>query len=160
MNRATNLRGIGAIGLLAGAALAVSCGGGSSGGMMGAPPPPLQATLDSIQSNIFTPSCALSGCHAGSTPQMGQNLSAGMAYANILNVASTEQPSFLRVKPGDAANSYLYMKITGDARITGVQMPKVGGPLTADKIAAIRDWINAGAPPGSSGNGGGTGGGY
>ncbi len=128
--------------------------------MMGGPPPPLQPTLDSIQANIFTPSCALSGCHAGATPQMGQNLSAGQAYSNIVNVPSAEEPQYFRVKPGDAANSYLYMKITGDARIQGVQMPKIGGPLSADKIAAIRDWINAGAQPGTGSGGGGGGGGY
>ncbi len=144
------------------AAIAISCGGGGggySGGVMGSPPPPLGPTLASIQANIFSPSCALSGCHTGSSPQMNQNLSAGMAYSNIVNVPSTEEPQYMRVLPGDAANSYLYMKITGDARITGVQMPKVGGPLTADKIAAIKDWINAGAPPDTSGSGGGGGGG-
>ncbi len=148
MNATYGTRSIATTAALLAAALAFSCGGGGgySGGMMPSPPPPLQPTLSSIQSNIFTPSCALSGCHAGSTPQMGQNLSAGMAYSNIVNVPSTEQPAFKRVLPGDAANSYLYMKITGDARITGVQMPKVGGPLSADKIAAIRDWINNGAP--------------
>ncbi len=148
MNATYGTRPIATTAALLAAALAFSCGGGGgySGGMMPSPPPPLQPTLTSIQSNIFTPSCALSGCHAGSTPQMGQNLSAGMAYSNIVNVPSTEQPAFKRVLPGDAANSYLYMKITGDARITGVQMPKVGGPLSADKIAAIRDWINNGAP--------------
>ena len=130
------------------AAFAFSCGGGGgySGGVMSNPPPPLQPTLTSIQANIFTPSCALSGCHSGAAPQMGQNLSSGQAFANIVNVSSTEQPAFKRVLPGDAANSYLYMKITGDPRITGVQMPLTGGPLSADKIAAIRDWINAGAP--------------
>ncbi len=114
---------------------------------MQSPPPPLGPTLASIQANIFSPSCALSGCHTGSAPQMGMNLSSGQAYANIVNVASAENASFFRVKPGDSTNSYLYMKITGDARITGVQMPKTGGPLSADKIAAIRDWIDAGANP-------------
>ncbi len=148
MRAGLRIRGAGTAIAVFGAVFAFSCGGGggSSGGVMPSPPPPLQATLSSIQSNLFTPSCALSGCHAGSAPQMGQNLSAGMAYSNIVNVPSMEHPSFLRVKPGDAANSYLYMKITGDPRITGVQMPKVGGPLSSDKIAAIRDWINMGAP--------------
>ncbi len=133
--------------VLSASALSFSCGGGSSGGVMQSPPPPLGPTLASIQANIFSPSCALSGCHTGSAPQMGMNLSSGQAYANIVNVASAENASFFRVKPGDSTNSYLYMKITGDARITGVQMPKTGGPLSADKIAAIRDWIDAGANP-------------
>lgn len=145
---------ISAVAVLA-TALALSCGGGSSGGsaqmspggVMQPPPPAIQPTFTSIQANVFSQSCALSGCHAGSAPQMGMNLSSGQAFSNIVNVASAEQPSFLRVKPGDATNSYLYMKITGDLRISGVQMPATGGPLSADKIAAIRDWINAGANP-------------
>jgi hypothetical protein len=152
-------RGCGATAAVLVAALAVSCGGGgSSGGMMSPPPPPLEPTLASIQANVFTPSCALSGCHAGSAPQQGQNLSSGLAFSNIVNVPSTEQPAFMRVKPGDPDSSYLYMKITGDPRISGVQMPKTGGPLSAAKIAAIHDWIANGAPAGTSSGGGGGGG--
>ena len=149
MNRMMGTRVTGVAFVVLAAALALSCGGGggSSGGVMQPPPPPLQPTLASIQDNIFTPSCALSGCHAGGAPQMGQNLSAGQAFMNIVNVASAENSSFMRVKPGDAANSYLYMKITGDARITGARMPLTGGTLSAAKIAAIRDWINGGAAP-------------
>ncbi len=111
------------------------------------PPPTLQPTLASIQANVFSTSCALSGCHSGGAPQQGMSLVSGQSFANIVDVASAEQPSLKRVNPGDAANSYLYMKITGDARITGAQMPLTGGALSADKIAAIRDWINAGANP-------------
>ena len=99
----------------------------------------LTATLSSIQSNIFTPRC--SGCHP---PNQGQDLRAGKSFASIVNVASMEQPSLLRVKPGDPTNSYLYRKITGAAGITGSKMP-LGGSLTAAEIQAIHDWIAAGA---------------
>lgn len=126
-------------------ALAAGCGGGggSSGGVMS--PPPIQANLASIQANVFTASCALSGCHAGGAPQQGMNLSDGLTVANTVNVPSAESPTFNRITPGNAVDSYLFMKITGDPRIVGVQMPKGGAALSADKIAAIRDWINAGA---------------
>jgi hypothetical protein len=77
---------------------------------------------------------------------MGQNLSAATAYANIVNVPSAEEPSLLRVKPGDAAHSYLYQKITGALGIVGSMMPLSGGPLSANDMALIQQWINAGAP--------------
>jgi hypothetical protein len=114
---------------------------------MPSPPPPLQPTLASIQANIFSTSCALSGCHSGGSPQQGMNLSSGQSFANIVNVASAEQPALMRVKPGDSADSYLFRKITGAVGITGAQMPLTGGALTAAQIAAIRDWIDAGANP-------------
>jgi len=100
----------------------------------------LTATLSSIQANIFTPRCA--GCHP---PNQGQDLRAGHSFASIVNVASMEQPSVLRVKPGDPDNSYLYRKITGASGITGVRMPKSGAALSAAEIQAIHDWIAAGA---------------
>jgi hypothetical protein len=90
--------------------------------------------------------CAQVGCHGGANPQLGQNLAAASAYASIVNVPSVEKPSLRRVKPGDAANSYLYQKITGAPGISGSPMPLSGGPLTAGDIALIQQWINAGAP--------------
>ncbi len=96
-------------------------------------------TLSSIQAEIFTPICSV--CHP---PNQGQDLRAGHSYASIVNVPSNEEPSVLRVKPGDPANSYLYRKITGASGILGSQMP-LGGSLTAAQIQAIHDWIAAGA---------------
>jgi hypothetical protein len=94
---------------------------------------------------IFTQNCALSGCHATASPLAGnQNLSAGQAYGNIVNVASTEKPNFLRVKPFSSDSSYLYMKITADPRITGVPMPKIGS-ITPQQKQTIKDWIDQGA---------------
>jgi hypothetical protein len=56
-------------------------------------------TLSSLQTSIFTPRCAIDGCHAGSEPQQGMDLSAGKAYAHLVRVASTELPAFQRVTP-------------------------------------------------------------
>ena len=46
-----------------------------------------------------------------------------------------------RVIPGNAANSRVYLRITGQA---GLQMPPTG-PLTAEQIALVRAWIDQGA---------------
>ena len=46
-----------------------------------------------------------------------------------------------RIVPGNAANSRLYLRITGQA---GLQMPPTG-PLSAEQIAIIKAWIDQGA---------------
>jgi hypothetical protein len=122
---------------------AVSCGGD---GVVSQPPgPPGAPTLTSLQSSIFTPKCAVPGCHAPPSPQQGMDLSAGHFYANTVNVGVVELAGFKRVLPSDAANSYLFMKVTADPRITGEQMPFGGPYLSATETAAIQAWIDAGA---------------
>src|ERR1041384_5775312 len=59
-----------------------------------------------IQTNIFTPSCALAGCHK--TPAVGGGhliLDAGQAQGQLVNTASTSASSWMRVVPGDASKS-------------------------------------------------------
>lgn len=102
-------------------------------------------TFTQIQDNIFTTSCALSGCHTGTFPPQGLNLSEGQAYASLVNVAAQEVQGLLRVKPGDPNNSYLVMKITGAAGIAGGRMPLGRTPLSDAQIQMIRDWIENGA---------------
>lgn len=106
------------------------------------PPPSSNANLTFIQANVFTPIC--SGCHGGPTPSAGMNLTAGQAFANIVNVNSSEVPSLLRIKPGDPDNSYLIRKIEGTATVGG-RMPLGGAPLSPTLIQTIRDWISDGA---------------
>ena len=108
-------------------------------------PGPLEATLSSIQTNIFTPTCALSGCHATDTQQGGLDLSDGNAFASLVNVASVGAPSEVRVVPSDADNSYLIAKLEGAAGIVGDRMPRGGTGLTTDQISVVRQWIDAGA---------------
>ncbi len=117
--------------------LACACssgGGGSTGGVIPPPNPGVQPTIESIQNSIFTPKCALSGCHTGATPQpiqgAGLDLSAGKSQdsllgANRLGVASTIDPAFMRVVQGNVADSYLYMKVVNDPRIDVALNPGV-----------------------------------
>jgi hypothetical protein len=103
------------------------------------------ATFTRVQNEIFTPSCAVIGCHdpLGQSSQM--ILTAGQAYGQIVNRPSVEMPSLSRIQPNDVANSYLYRKITG-AGITGERMP-FGGPSLSDaQIQLVRNWIRRGAP--------------
>jgi len=98
---------------------------------------------------IFTANCALSGCHAGSGAVLGQNLSAGLAYASIVNVTSQEAPPMRRVRPSLPDSSYLLYKLEGTQGSvggSGARMPLGAAPLSNAEIAIIRAWITAGAP--------------
>jgi uncharacterized protein (TIGR03118 family) len=105
--------------------------------------------LSDLQTKIFTPIC--SGCHNGTVATSGalpasQNLTtAANSFANLVNVASHEQPSLMRVKPGDPANSYLIQKLEGAASIGGARMPFGGPYLDQVTIDQIKSWIAAGA---------------
>jgi uncharacterized protein (TIGR03118 family) len=115
-----------------------------------APPPPPQVTLTQLQTQIFTPIC--SGCHSGvgsSLPGV-QNLTAGNTFANVVNVASIEQPALKRIAPNDPTNSYLIQKIEGAPGITGSQMPfgcgGAGNPcLDQTTIDLVKTWVSQGA---------------
>jgi hypothetical protein len=104
------------------------------------------ATFTQVQDQIFTASCAFSGCHGGGAPAAGLNLTAGQAYANIVDVPSTEQPSLDRIEPSDPAASYLWLKVIGDPSISGGRMP-LGGPFLSEELEdLLRGWIEVGAP--------------
>jgi hypothetical protein len=97
---------------------------------------------------IFSANCALSGCHAGTSPQQGQNLSEGLAYQNIVNIPANERAGMMRVTPSLPDSSYLVHKVQGTQATvggSGGQMPLGGAPLSQSQINLIRAWIAAGA---------------
>jgi hypothetical protein len=99
-----------------------------------------------LQREIFTPSCAKSGCHVDSFAAGGLVLEAGRSHAELVGRRATSDASFLRVAPGDPARSYILKKLRGDADIVGTRMPQDGPPfLSAATIAGIEAWIRAGA---------------
>lgn len=102
------------------------------------PGPP--ATFSGIQAAVFTPTCAASGCHDGTSRP---NLSPAVAYNAIVDRQSSGSLDY--IEPGDPDASYLYLKITGDSRIIGDRMPKDQAPLSPATIDSIRAWIAAGA---------------
>ncbi|MBW3568476.1 MAG: hypothetical protein KY410_11070, partial [Proteobacteria bacterium] len=117
-------------------------GGGGDGGDGGGDGDTLVATLDSIQDNVFTPICTQ--CHTGASAPQGLRLEEGVSYGMLVNVASTEVPSLLRVEPGNPDDSYLIQKLEGTAAV-GDRMP-LGGPyLPQADIDVIRQWITDGA---------------
>jgi hypothetical protein len=92
---------------------------------------------------IFTKNCAHPSCH-GQAKSADMQLTKGMAYDNIVNVKSTEDPKYMRIKPSMPDSSYLVLKIEGKQPV-GARMPLTGGYLSDAQIATIRSWVTAGA---------------
>lgn len=105
--------------------------------------PSFRARFSSIQDTVFTPTCAISGCHNGSVPP---DLSPGRAYENIVNVPNSQHPDVPRIKPGEPEASYLYLKMAGGDDIVGALMPLQALPLSQQALDSIRVWILRGAP--------------
>jgi len=112
--------------------------GSGSGGGGG-----LTADFQSIQDNVFTPICTK--CHLGASAPEGLQLDASHSYAALVGVASTEQPTVLRVEAGDPDSSYIIRKLQGTPGISGQQMPFGGPYLPQSTIDVIRQWITNGA---------------
>jgi hypothetical protein len=104
------------------------------------------ATFTAVQQQIFSQSCAFSGCHGGDSPAEGMSLLAGDSFDNIVNVRSSQRGSLDRIEPSDPDNSYLYLKVIGDSSISGSRMPRGGAALSQHLIDLLRDWIERGAP--------------
>jgi len=110
----------------------------------------VQPMLSSIQQFIFTPKCAISGCHVpggiGPMPLRNTNES----FTNLVNAPAAGSGSvcaatgILRVNPNDANTSLLYLKVNGTQNC-GSRMPLSGQPLSSQEITAIQQWINMGA---------------
>ena len=98
----------------------------------------MRATFSSIQSELFNTTCAKSGCHAD---RQNPVLSEGNAYKNLVNVKSIANPSLLRVKPFDSANSYIIRKLRAD----GVPVMPPTGKLSNAIIDSVAAWIDRGA---------------
>src|SRR5262245_22449141 len=102
-----------------------------------------------IRDNVFKTSCAnFSSCHQGTRPPGNLNLTPDRSYAQLVNIASSQQTGWTRVVPGDPERSYLLVKLRlvpgplGD----GDFMPPNSPPICSEKIEALRRWIADGAP--------------
>jgi hypothetical protein len=97
---------------------------------------------------ILSETCATSGaCHGGANPANGLNLEVGYSYASVVNVASVAFPQFVRVKPGQADSSFLYLATSPVVaeRQNYYRMPLTEYPLPDPVRQTIRNWINNGA---------------
>lgn len=129
--------------------VALGCGGSYGGSTSsGNTTTTVEATLSSIQTNIFTPTCATSGCHSASSATNGLSLAAGDSFTNLVGIPSQEVATVNRVTAGNPSQSYLVNKLEGTQTSvggSGAQMPRNGSPLGSAEIQAIKDWITNGA---------------
>jgi hypothetical protein len=116
-------------------------------------------TLDAIQRDIFSQSCAFGSCHAGSNPAAGLDLSAGKTCGSLVGRPSCLFGDRQRVIPGKPDDSYLISKLEGKnmgsnpngpcalaANGRPQRMPLGAEPLCQGRIDQVRAWIAAGAP--------------
>lgn len=129
-----------------GALLLASCGGGDGSSSPTAQPPgtTFGPNFSEIQANIFTPTCATTGCHFGAGAPQGLRLDEANSYGLLVGIASGEVSSVLRVAAGDPNNSYLIQKLEGTASVGG-RMPLNAPSLDRTSIDTIRQWITDGA---------------
>lgn len=94
---------------------------------------------------ILAASCA--GCHSpGGFAQLAGvtlDLRSGRAFASLTDDDDDDDDI---VVPGDAEASLLFEKVSSDSPSVGERMPLFGTALPDSDIAAIREWIDAGAP--------------
>lgn len=110
--------------------------------------PAAQSLFETEIAPILASSCAT--CHLTGQEAGNMSLVPAQALANLVDVPSKEAPGLVRVVPGNPDKSYLVMKLEGTQIAhggTGAQMPFGAPPLSADKIAKIRQWIAEGAKP-------------
>ncbi|MGE5457826.1 MAG: hypothetical protein ACM3RX_05690 [Methanococcaceae archaeon] len=101
-----------------------------------------QTQFNKIQQQIFTPSCALSGCHGNTDTQANLNLTEGKAYSNLVNTQSILYPSLKRVDVKNPQQSLLLKVLYQTVPTT---MPP-GNKLSHIAVDSVAAWINRGAP--------------
>lgn len=109
---------------------------------------------------LLVANCGSPACHGGEHPSMGLDLSSAEGIVrSAVGVASVEWPSpsgsvdrgelgwagFVRISPGEPAESYLVYKLLGDGPVRGAPMPRGAQPLTNSEIRVVSAWIAAGA---------------
>jgi hypothetical protein len=83
---------------------------------------------------LFQQRCAFSGCHGGSQPAAGLNLTTP-SYNSLMN----HQPRL--VVAGEPNNSYLIQRLDGTLP---PRMPFNATPLTQNQLDGIKKWISEG----------------
>src|SRR6478609_4762140 len=130
--------------------LAAGCGSSAPG----------PSTFAAINMQILQPSCTFSSCHSPEGAKSAGHLDLKTdPYASMVNVladnAMAKGEGKNRVTPGDAANSFLYIKLTLPPGPSGVCrdektgyggcMPQTSTPLEQNQIDGIKKWIDGGA---------------
>ena len=104
--------------------ICAACNGGGSFGPAAIPgpdEPPFGPTFSELQSNVFTPTCAASGCHIGIGAPHGLRLDPLSSYGLLVNFPSAQSTGTLRVAPGNPGASYLIQKLEGTSTFGSIR---------------------------------------
>jgi hypothetical protein len=134
----------------------LGCGDTTTGGEDMAANVVIPHNFDQINKEILQPSCAgFSVCHSTAGQKDAGKLNLEVDPYNALvgamsDNAKAKGEGLLRVKPCDAAKSFLHVKLvlpnnTDPKTDYGNYMPDTNPHLPAEQIKAIDDWINRGA---------------
>ena len=96
-------------------------------------------SFDQVQTSVFDTGCAFSGCHGNGD---ALDLSAGVAWQNLMDAASIERPDLLLVEPGNSYASYLPARLQAPFHRTH---PSQGVVVSNASVQLIRRWIDEGA---------------
>jgi len=149
-------------------ALALACGEGEPAGSPdggGGPPStcpiPTPVAAPTFSANVLPMLQATCGslatsCHGGATAAghvqyaTGPGRTAQDVYADLVNASPSNAPAgFLRVKPGDPAQSWLFEKVTKDqpgGAGYGARMPYGLPNLCQPTVDTLASWITQQAP--------------
>jgi hypothetical protein len=109
------------------------------------------ATLASLRTTIFNPSCTFSSCHGGKAP-VSVRLDGADLHAVLLGQASGPDTNMPLIDPGDPDNSWMYQLLSRCEPSDGAGNPHTHMPFNAPTlleprlVAKLRAWISAGAP--------------
>lgn len=120
----------------------VSQDGGGGAGDGGVP-------FATLLNEVIVPTCAVSFCHKSNPPPAApMTLEADTAYTELVGAQSSQEPSLMRVKPYDPANSYLLIKLRAmsSTQYATTQMPLNKPALDEQTLQDIEQWIARGAP--------------
>ena len=121
-----------------------SLGGGASGDPLG----PGDASTAHRVAILFATTCAggpEAHCHGGGNYAGGLSLVLTPDGGDVIGVPSLEDPTTLRVRPGDPAHSYVERKVMENGSVDGGRMP-LGEAYDPRIEALVRAWIAEGAP--------------
>ncbi len=95
--------------------------------------------IEALRETIFTPSCAIAGCHSSGDKAGGLDFQAADLEGQLIGQSSGTCDGWIRVVPQSPDESLLYAKIAGPAPC-GTMMPPPAG-LSPEQSACVRTWI-------------------
>jgi len=104
------------------------------------PTPSVPATFEEVLADVLVPSCGFDACHGSGAGYL--RIHDGQTEEEWLDMQSIVIADKALITPGNAAQSYLIMKMEGASTIEGDVMPP-SGSIATDRIERVRSWIDA-----------------